>query len=140
MWIPWLWALGAWVAGTRNEEKAGRSWHGLRRDAAATLVLAAELVLWFLICKTYSRGALVAVVGGGMVFLSWRYAIGGMAGRWGWLAVRIAGVVFLLLMTGFFSRIDPRYVSQDASAGNRLTLWKGGLQMITASPWDGRVV
>lgn len=136
MWIPWMWGLGAWVAGGKDLG-ARRSWHGLRPDAAVTLVLAVELGLWFLLCKTYSRGALVAVVGSGVVFLGWRYAIGGMSGRWGWLAARLAGVVLLLLLTGFFSRIDPRFVSQDASAGNRLMLWKGGLQMVAASPWDG---
>jgi len=45
--------------------------------------------------------------------------------------------VVLLVATGFFARIEPSYISQDASAGNRLTLWKGGLQMIAASPWRG---
>lgn len=136
MWIPWMWGLGAWVAG---DEYLGarRSWHGLRRDAAVTLVLAVELGLWFLLCKTYSRGALVAAVASGAVFLAWRHGIACKAGRWRWLAARVAGVALLLAMTGFFSRIDPRFVSQDASAGNRLTLWKGGLQMIAASPWDG---
>lgn len=137
MWIPWLWALGEWLAGTRNEEGAGRSWHGLRRDAAATVVLAAELVLWFLLCKTYSRGALVAVGMAGVVLLLWRLIRHRRFKGIGLMAVRLAAIGVLLFATGFFSRIDPRFVSQDASAGNRLVLWKGGLQMIAASPWRG---
>jgi hypothetical protein len=137
MWLPWLWALGAWVAGTRNEEGAGRSWHGLRRDAAATMVLAAELVLWFLLCKTYSRGALVAVGMTGVVLVGWRLFRERRLSGIGVMGVRLVGIGVLLFATGFFSRIDPRFVSQDASAGNRLVLWKGGLQMIAASPWSG---
>ncbi len=137
MWIPWLWALGMWVVGTRNEDGAGRSWYGLRRDAAATLVLAAELVLWFLLCKTYSRGALVAVGMAGVVLLLWRLIRDRRIKGIGMISVRLIAVGVLLFATGFFSRIDPRFVSQDASAGNRLVLWKGGLQMIAASPWRG---
>ena len=137
MWIPWLWALGAWAAGG-EDIGAGRSWHGLRRDAAATMVvLAAELGLWFLLCKTYSRGALVAVGVSGVVLILWRLIRDWRFRGIGLMSVRMAAIGVLLFATGFFSRIDPRFVSQDASAGNRLVLWKGGLQMIAASPWRG---
>jgi hypothetical protein len=125
MWIPWLWGLQRLVAS------------GKRHIVIHLILLAAELVLWFLLCKTYSRGALVAVVGSGVVFLAWHHVTGRSDIRWKWMAARVAGVAVLLAATGFFSRIDPRFVSQDASAGNRLTLWKGGLQMISASPWQG---
>ena len=136
MWIPWLWALGAWVAGGK-ELGARRSWHGLRRDAAAAVVLAAELIFWFLLCKTYSRGALVAVGMAGVVLLVWRLIrVQGFKGM-GLMSVRLIAIGVLLFATGFFTRIDPRFVSQDASSGNRLVLWKGGLQMIAASPWRG---
>ena len=136
MWIPWLWALGAWVAGGK-ELGARRSWHGLPRDAAATLVFVAELGLWFLLCKTYSRGALVAVGLAGVVLLLWRLIRDRRFSGMGLVSVRLIAIGVILFATGFFSRIDPRFVSQDASAGNRLVLWKGGLQMIAASPWRG---
>ena len=127
MWIPWFWGVGRVVE---------RKWH-----FGSWLVLIAELVLWFLLCKTYSRGALVAIAAaGGFWFLGkiWmeRSGIGGSSlSRLG--LVRLAGVAVLLLSTGFFARIDPGYVSQDASAGNRLTLWEGGLRMIAVSPLRG---
>lgn len=137
MWIPWLWGLGAWVSARRNGEGARCSLQGLRRDAAVTLVLAAELILWFLLCKTYSRGALVAVGLSGVVFFVWSgFRDRRLSDHWQ-MALRLTGLVILLFLTGFFSRIDPRFVSQDASAGNRLVLWKGGLQMIAVSPWLG---
>ena len=136
MWIPWLWALGAWAA-EGDDIGARRSWHGLRRDAAATVVLGVELVLWFLLCKTYSRGALVAVGMAGVGWLLWSFIRERRVTGIGLMAVRLAAIGVLLFATGFFSRIDPRFVSQDASAGNRLVLWKGGLQMIAASPWSG---
>ena len=53
------------------------------------------------------------------------------------MVARLAGIGILLAATGFFSRIDPRFVAGDASAGNRLVLWKGGLQMMAAAPWHG---
>ncbi len=136
MWIPWLWALGAWVAGGK-ELGARRSWHGLPRDAAATLVLVSELALWFLLCKTYSRGALVAVGMAGMGWVLWHFIRDRRFRGIGLMSVRLIAIGALLFATGFFSRIDPRFVSQDASAGNRIVLWKGGFQMIAASPWYG---
>ena len=53
------------------------------------------------------------------------------------VAVRLSGIGILLWLTDFLWRIEPGYVSQDVSAGNRLTLWKGGLQMIATSPLEG---
>ena len=91
MWIPWLWALGAWVA------------VGLA----------------------------------GVVLLLWRLIRDRRFSGMGLVSVLLIAIGVILFATGFFSRIDPRFVSQDASAGNRLVLWKGGLQMIAASPWRG---
>jgi hypothetical protein len=125
MWIPWLWGFQRLIG-----REGGRF-------VPLMLLMACELVLWFLLCKTYSRGALVAVVGSGVVFLLWNHVIGRRNNRWKWMATRVVGITVLLVVTGFFSRIDPRFVSQDASAGNRLTLWEGGLQMIAASPLQG---
>lgn len=126
MLIPWLWGLGR-LAG-------GGSW---KANGLSMLWLAVELGLWFLLCKTYSRGALVAAGIAGVMFFLWNRYLSKKRSGAGWVAMRLLGIIILLLATGFFARIDPGYVSHDASAGNRLTLWKGGLQMIAASPWHG---
>jgi hypothetical protein len=126
MLIPWLWACACWTTCRFN-----------RSYFPSVLVLAVELVLWFLVCKTYSRGALAALGVAGVIFFFWVL----LAHRSGpdrrLMVARLAGIAVLLVATGFFSRIDPRFVAQDASAGNRLILWKGGLEMIAAAPWHG---
>ncbi|MCX6868802.1 MAG: O-antigen ligase family protein [Verrucomicrobia bacterium] len=126
MLIPWLWACAYWTTCRFN-----------RSYFTSVLVLAVELVLWFLVCKTYSRGALAALGIAGVIFHLWVL----LAHRSGpdrrLMVARLAGIGILLVATGFFSRIDPRFVAGDASAGNRLILWKGGLEMIAAAPWHG---
>lgn len=127
MGIPWLWAIAS---------GAGRQ-GGWKCRLLGLVAFLGEAALWFLLCKTYSRGALVAA------FVAAAVYFGLSIYRDGWRkAMRMAGVrgvmvIALLLGSGFFSRIDPGYVVEDASAMNRLTLWKGGLQMIAASPWRG---
>lgn len=136
MWIPWLWALGAWSA-KGDDDLAGRSIHRLRQNGLSLGILAAELVLWFLLCKTYSRGALLAAGAAGGLFIVLQYRRHGRFPGLGFSAMRLIAIGLTLWATEFFFRIDPRFVSQDASAGNRLALWKGGLQMIAESPWRG---
>jgi hypothetical protein len=126
MLIPWLWGLAA---------LARRGFRGA--SLVAAVLLATELVLWFLLCKTYSRGALMAVGGAGVVYLGGACLMRQTWLSWKSVALRAGAVAVLLIATGFFARIDPRFVSTDASAGNRLVLWKGGLQMIAVSPWQG---
>lgn len=126
MLIPWLWIVGRL-----------REWPCWKVSGFTFLLLVIELGLWFLLCKTYSRGALVAAAFAGIVFFLLNRPVSGGRLVNGWRLFRVLGIGGLLLVTGFFGRIDPDYVSQDASAGNRLTLWKGGLQMIAASPWRG---
>jgi O-antigen ligase len=128
--IPWLWGIAYGIC------TAGRlgSWKVL---LPGLLVLSLEVSLWFLLCKTYSRGALVAIIFAGLIFLAFAW----MQTNWQRAAFlslpRFLAVILFLGFTGFFSRIAPDYVTQDASAMNRLTLWKGGLQMVAASPWRG---
>lgn len=155
MLIPWFWAIGGRVV-FRRAGGVNLFQNSLRCDFAATVILISELVVWFLLCKTYSRGALVAVVGSGVLFFLWNCWSSGFLPvirrndsiksdllhnrRWRialMRGVRVTSVGALLFATGFFSRIEPGFVSQDASAGNRLTLWKGGLQMIAEAPWGG---
>ena len=137
MFIPWLWALGR--RGSR-----GASGKAL---GCGLLLVVAELVLWFLVFKTYSRGALMALGFAGGAYILWSAsldferrvwaAIVGSRASQGLFMVRIAGIGALLWATEFLSRIEPLFISQDASAGNRLALWKGGVQMIAASPLRG---
>lgn len=126
MWIPLLWGIGK--LGQRDAAKATLwSW----------FVLGGELGLWFLLCKTYSRGALVALGFSALLYFLWSRWQHGRQGAWVQTGVRAFGVILLLVITGFLNRIEPNYVSSDASAGNRLTLWKGGLEMIAVEPWTG---
>ena len=124
--IPLLWALGRLLA--RSEQKF--SW-------GSWVFLILELGLWFLLCKTYSRGALVAAGVAALIYFLWDRVMGRRKGFWGLDGARILAVGILLFATGFLGRIEPEYVASDASAGNRLTLWKGGLQMISVQPWFG---
>ncbi len=126
MLIPWVWGLAA-VVKTRSRTSI----------AISLLLLAAELLLWFLLCKTYSRGAMVAVGAAGFVVLASGLVFRLPGAFWASAAARVGAVVLLLVMTGFFARLDPGFVARDASAGNRLVLWQGGLQMIASSPWQG---
>jgi O-antigen ligase len=133
--IPLLWGL-SFLMGSKN----------IGRIFFVSLLLFAELSLWFLLCKTYSRGALVAIAASSLIFFLWFEFQAWRTKkpldlqrktRWRVLTARILGVVGLLIFTGFIDRIEPSYVGNDASAGNRLTLWKGGLQMIAVEPWRG---
>ena len=104
-------------------------------------LLLIESGLWFLLCKTYSRGALLAAVCGmlfyflGLFFFRLqglsrsRVCVG--------LLLRFALLACLLWITGFFGRIDPGFVAEDASVGNRAVLWQGGAQMLWHKPLTG---
>lgn len=105
------------------------------------LLLVIEFGMWFLLCKTYSRGALLAAVV--CMFL---YFLGLLVLRprslsrcssCAALMIRACLLGILLWCTGFFGRIDPEFVVQDASVTNRTVLWKGGLQMLWHKPLRG---
>ncbi|MFT3990709.1 MAG: O-antigen ligase family protein [Luteolibacter sp.] len=124
--IPWLWGMEALIP---RHQRGCQVFRGA--------VFAVELGLWFLLCKTYSRGAWVAMMPAILAACVWIGRSGSVKKAGGWLMMRIIGVGILTIATGFFERIDPGYVVKDASAGNRLTLWEGGLRMIAESPWQG---
>ncbi|MFD0894018.1 O-antigen ligase family protein [Luteolibacter ambystomatis] len=123
---------------------AARDW---RSHLTRIILLGGELSLWFLLCKTYSRGALVAALLSGVILSGVVFRLRHRGGDRvpkssvsfdrGLTAARLLGLVILIAATGFFARVDPRFISQDASTGNRWILWKGGLQMIAVSPWSG---
>ena len=129
MLIPWLWVA---VCAARNKWSLGHP--------ACILLLIVEAASFYVLCKTYSRGALVALAVSGCVAVAWWL----WASREkGWKAalptgaVRAVIIAAILAGTGFFNRIAPEYLSTDRSTLNRFVLWKGGAQMVAASPWKG---
>ncbi len=131
--IPLLWWLQALIGriGCRP---------GLRRTIRMTALIA-ELAMWFLLMRTYSRGALVAIVCGAVYWATLRGIVSGWVRPRPMLltftAIRIVAIAVLLVVTGFADRADPSYVQSDASVTNRLELWSGGLRMIAAEPLTG---
>jgi hypothetical protein len=100
-----------------------------------------ESGLWFLLCKTYSRGALLAAVCGLLFYFisNLIFPLRGLSRIrvFAGLLLRFVLLAGLLWGTGFFGRIDPGFVAQDASVGNRRVLWEGGVQMIWHKPLAG---
>lgn len=133
MLIPLMW----WIQGIigRVARRVIVRWAML--FAAFTI----ELALWFLMMKTYSRGALIAILCG-VVF---RLLVSVRPRFWNWssmnglalVGIRVVAVGILLVATGFIERACPAYVQSDASVINRLDLWSGGLRMIAAEPLSG---
>ncbi|MGH8021774.1 MAG: O-antigen ligase family protein [Opitutaceae bacterium] len=102
-------------------------------------VLLAEMVLWFALCKTYSRGGLLAAVAGACVFMGVRF-IGRCEIVWPAflrVSLRAATIAVLLLATGFVGRVTPAYTLDDESALNRLELWERGTVMMASAPLLG---
>jgi len=137
--IPFLWAIFE-ILGRRG----GRGGSGGRSPwipwGFAFGSILGETALWFLLCKTYSRGALVAIAGAACFHLlfQWRVPQGrrhrAIAAEFG---LRGVTVLILLWGTGFIHRISPEFAAQDASVGNRLSLWRGGLRMVSEAPFFG---
>ena len=102
------------------------------------LALTAELVLWFLLVKTYSRGAFISAC---ICLLLCNAALlfRGFPKReiLSILSVKIFAIAAMALASGFFARISPGYLRDDGSAGARATLWRGGLAMVAQAPIEG---
>jgi O-Antigen ligase len=100
------------------------------------LAFTVEMVGYFLLAKTYSRGSLVAL-GAAAVFYStaqgWRH----WQAFWRIWMSRLFFLVACIVGTGLASRMDPRNLSEDGAVTHRLDLWRGGLEMIAAAPWRG---
>lgn len=102
------------------------------------LCFVAELMLWFLLAKTYSRGAFVAAamctLVCGIFFLLCKES---KKNIFCILAIKATLIIIIILSTGFFARISPDYVKDDASVSARTTLWQGGLEMVSQAPLKG---
>lgn len=151
--LPWLWALSglAWVGFWRAATGRARWVRGLVFAGA----FVAEAAGAYALARTYSRGALVGVVIGALVWagLAWRgrrppeagsgkaspeRGRGATAGPrllpW---AARAALLAICLGVTGFHARVAPGHIAEDRSSINRLVLWRGGAELVAASPWQG---
>jgi hypothetical protein len=114
----------------------------------ALLGLISEFFLWFLLFKTYSRGALVSLVVTGTAFLLIHTFLHPKEKKFidflGYERVeksyhffKIIGIGFLLFSSGFFDRIEPAYIANDRSVLNRIEIWKGGAGLIANKPITG---
>ena len=109
-----------------------------RRLFLFAVLFAVEISLWFVLAKTYSRGALVAAgicfvcCNAFMLFRSERKCrILGIA------MAKAVAVSVILLYTGFANRISPEYINNDGSTSGRIALWAGGLKMVAQAPVCG---
>lgn len=130
--LPWCWVWsGRW-------DRWG--WRGL-----TALGFAGEMMLWLALARTYSRGALVAALGAG-VFV-WLTTVGprgrpggtpaGAGGRPIPPMLRASLAILAIGVSGFSARLAPAYLAGDGAVGNRLALWRGGLEMLAAAPLRG---
>jgi hypothetical protein len=119
MLLPLAW----WLTSTRRG--AHKVWSGLL-----------EVVLLFSLCRTYSRGALVAV---GVAALFWLAA--GLRRQspnvWLVFLLRMSTTALLVLMSGFQARVSGEFIAADPSAMNRLEVWLRAFVMLGASPLHG---
>ncbi|MGH8019265.1 MAG: O-antigen ligase family protein [Opitutaceae bacterium] len=86
-----------------------------------------------------SRGGLLAVTAAACFFSGVRF-IGHRKIVWPalfWGSLRVATITILLLATGFVGRMTPSYTRGDASAMNRLDLWRGGAVLAASAPLLG---
>lgn len=130
--LPLLWCL-------LLMEHAGRT-SDLFKGRRCLLVLLLVVALTFLLAKTYSRGALVALVAELFVFglLSW-----GVKGPSNWrgpaaiASLQMGTLAAAAWVVGFLQRVDPGHMAADASVTNRLEYWRHGIGLLTIRPWSG---
>lgn len=109
-----------------------------RRLFAFAVLLAVEISLWFVLAKTYSRGALVAA---GICFVCCNaFMLSRTENKCRILGIALAKAVAvsaILLYSGFANRISPEYIGNDGSTSGRIALWTGGLKMVAQAPVCG---
>jgi hypothetical protein len=129
---PWCWWLQ--VRWTKSAIPIDQDPRGFRRlRLVPSLAFIAEVVLWFLLGKTYSRGGLVAAVTGLLGWLVFTRGLETLRGR----LLRSSVGVAIAGLPGLFGRLSPSFLQQDGATLHRLDLWHGGLQMIAAAPGSG---
>ncbi|MCK9589483.1 MAG: O-antigen ligase family protein [Terrimicrobiaceae bacterium] len=121
--LPFLWLAGKlWTPSSSPIRLAWKSW-------SAILLVAG----WGALGLTVSRSGLLAACAA-FLWIGFR-----TFGEW---RRRIPTVILLIVLcgaaamsTGVLSRTAETVLEPDASALNRLTLWKGGLEMLAIAPW-----
>lgn len=110
----------------------------IRRLFAFAVLFAVEISLWFVLAKTYSRGALVAA---GICFICYNaFMLLRTESKCRILIIALAkaaAVSAILLYSGFANRISPEYINNDGSTSGRIALWTGGLKMVAQAPVYG---
>ncbi len=100
-------------------------------------VFTVEIALWFLLAKTYSRGAFVSATLCQAVGIALFFRQGISRQILPSIIFKITLVSIIIYSTGFFARMSPGYVKSDASVGARMELWQGGLEMLAQAPING---
>lgn len=150
--LPWLWAWIAWTSGRFSRARSA----GTRSGWAALIAVGAlvETAGIYSLARTYSRGALVGLVIGAGVWalFAWRgarratkfsagEAPGEVRGPWrsALLTWELRGAVIAacLALSGFHERVAPGHIAEDRSSLNRVVLWRGGAELVAASPLRG---
>ena len=127
--LPWIWWLeDAW----RRHSPAQIP--GLSGTIALRF---AELAIWFLLAKTYSRGGFVAAACAMLFFFLSRRDASSRARQCARIAARLLALAILCFAVGASGRLSPGFVAQDKSVLNRMDLWSGALSMMRDSPFHG---
>ena len=84
--------------------------------------------------RTFSRGGLVALLLGAIVLLAGLRKL--LVVGWRWLPVLLAActLVGVAVWTGFAGRVADSSPAEDASAGNRLAIWRNVPYMMVDAP------
>jgi hypothetical protein len=108
-------------------------WFHTEKRAARWLGFIAEACLYFLLCKTYSRGAFLGMGAAALFYISSLKANPNRGHLMLWLS-RVAVVFFLIIVTDLSTRIIPKTVLTDKSVLHRAELWHGALIMSASAP------
>jgi hypothetical protein len=107
------------------------------RRASRYASLLFEVILYFLLAKTCSRGSLVAWAAAAAFFVAARDRKRLLSEEWLIWITRFVALGCIVYITGFTTRVVPSSIMSDYSVLNRLELWSGGLAMVAASPFSG---
>ncbi|HEX3728595.1 MAG TPA: hypothetical protein VHV47_02235 [Opitutaceae bacterium] len=99
-------------------------------------------MVFFALCRTYSRGALLGTAAGlGLLFLEPagpNRSARGKGSSWPNLAwCCLIYCIGCIILTGAFGRLAPGYLRRDRSFLNRFSLLLTSAQTFAASPWRG---
>lgn len=110
----------------------------LRQRFTYAILFSVEILLWFVLAKTYSRGSFVAA---SICFVCCNVFILLRTEKkckiLGSVLSKIVAISAILLYTGFLNRVSPEYIEKDGSTSGRIALWSGGFKMIAQAPVCG---